>query len=133
MLGAPDSRWTALPPLAAEPAEPTPLPCALAYGAGGEIVRHAKDCGCESPVIGSRGLGLSKKAVASLLGVGSGGLLRLLWAGAHGWWHVLLAPCAHGPWVQPRFKMMAGRPCVSGHVLKHSHCNVVVYRGQAAA
>lgn len=40
--------------------------------AGREITRQAEACGCESLVMGSRGLGLSKKALMGLLGVGSG-------------------------------------------------------------
>lgn len=39
--------------------------------AGRAITQHAADCGCESLVVGSRGLGLSKKALMSLMGVGS--------------------------------------------------------------
>ncbi len=42
--------------------------------AGREIIRQAEACGCESLVMGSRGLGLSKKALMGLLGVGSGAL-----------------------------------------------------------
>ncbi|KAL4435195.1 hypothetical protein ABPG77_001877 [Micractinium sp. CCAP 211/92] len=38
---------------------------------GREIIRQAEACGCESLVMGSRGLGLSKKALMGLLGVGS--------------------------------------------------------------
>lgn len=38
---------------------------------GREITRQAEACGCESLVMGSRGLGLSKKALMGLLGVGS--------------------------------------------------------------
>ena len=41
-------------------------------GAGREIARHAEACGCESLVMGSRGLGLSKRALLATLGVGSG-------------------------------------------------------------
>lgn len=40
---------------------------------GREITTHAEACGCESLVMGSRGLGLSKKALMTMLGVGSGG------------------------------------------------------------
>ncbi|KAI7837136.1 hypothetical protein COHA_009014 [Chlorella ohadii] len=38
---------------------------------GREITTHADACGCESLVMGSRGLGLSKKALMTMLGVGS--------------------------------------------------------------
>ncbi|PSC70296.1 universal stress family [Micractinium conductrix] len=38
---------------------------------GREITHTAEACGCESLVMGSRGLGLGKKAMLSMLGVGS--------------------------------------------------------------
>lgn len=60
---------------------------------GRQIANHAESCGCESLVMGSRGLGLSKKALLTLMGVGS----------------------------------------VSDYVLKHAHCNVVLYKDKPAA
>lgn len=53
-----------------------PRPCGHTAAAGREITRQAEACGCESLVMGSRGLGLSKKALMGLLGVGSGALPR---------------------------------------------------------
>lgn len=73
---------TGAPAAAAQP-EPAgvhaPAPCLapcprlthVLHRAGREITKAAEECGCESLVMGSRGLGLSKKALFSMLGVGS--------------------------------------------------------------
>jgi nucleotide-binding universal stress UspA family protein len=49
----------------------------LGQTAGRVIVRYASECGCETVVVGSRGLGLSRRALLDLFGVGSGALVAV--------------------------------------------------------
>lgn len=63
-----------LPSTQHSPTPPPALPHA-AWHIGRELTSAAEQCGCESLVMGSRGLGLSKKALMTMLGVGSGELL----------------------------------------------------------
>ena len=54
------------------PAHLSPRPHHSHPPAGRELTLQAEKCGCESLVMGSRGLGISKRALLATLGVGSG-------------------------------------------------------------
>lgn len=58
-------------PAVAVTAEPLVALLGNSADVGRELTSHAEACGCESLVMGSRGLGMSRKALMGLLGVGS--------------------------------------------------------------